>query len=331
MDDCSRSVNTARLLYGLASLANVNKYSCLEHLIPLLPSDLEDIYNASANKTLGVDDYMGFYDGRTHKLLGIVGGLEKNDPGYNICAARGRFREILSQHLDIQFKKQFKKYQVDKRGIIAYFNDGETARGDILVAADGARSAVRSQLLPGFQSTPSTYVAIHGNITLSKLEYSPIVGTGHTTGVVMADKGLKFYMVLLEYNADGTAVFNWNCSFQSEDSQADYEWTQTATQDSLHDQVLRLIQHFPPFVVDPIKAAGPSCVHQPPVGLFETVLPLGELPQGPVTLIGDSAHSMVREDTNICHLSPLTLLRRFLSEAWAPILPSLMPVILEEL
>ena len=36
-------------------------------------------------------------------------------------------------------------------------------------------------------------------------------------------------------------------------------------------------------------------MQQPPIRLLETVLPVDSLPQGQVTLLGDSAHSMVRQ------------------------------------
>jgi 2-polyprenyl-6-methoxyphenol hydroxylase-like FAD-dependent oxidoreductase len=49
--------------------------------------------------------------------------------------------------------------QTGSDGVIAVFADGSQVRGDLLIAADGFRSTVRSQLLPGVEPAYAGYIA----------------------------------------------------------------------------------------------------------------------------------------------------------------------------
>ena len=60
------------------------------------------------------------------------------------------------------FGMNFERLEQDAGGVTAIFSDGTTARGDLLVAADGIRSAVREQVLPDAQPRYAGYVAWRG-------------------------------------------------------------------------------------------------------------------------------------------------------------------------
>jgi 2-polyprenyl-6-methoxyphenol hydroxylase-like FAD-dependent oxidoreductase len=57
------------------------------------------------------------------------------------------------------FGKGFTAFERTPKEIIAYFNDGSQARADLLIGADGLRSAVRAQLFPGLEPAYAGYVA----------------------------------------------------------------------------------------------------------------------------------------------------------------------------
>jgi len=57
------------------------------------------------------------------------------------------------------FGKGFRSFEESSGGVIARFEDGSEARGDLLIGADGLRSAVRGQLFQGVEPRYAGYVA----------------------------------------------------------------------------------------------------------------------------------------------------------------------------
>jgi 2-polyprenyl-6-methoxyphenol hydroxylase-like FAD-dependent oxidoreductase len=67
-------------------------------------------------------------------------------------------RSALPVH-DYRLGKKLRRIEQDRDGVTATFADGSSERGDLLVGADGIRSAVRAQLLPDAQPIYAGYVA----------------------------------------------------------------------------------------------------------------------------------------------------------------------------
>lgn len=57
------------------------------------------------------------------------------------------------------FGKAFASLQQDDKGVTARFEDGTSATGDLLIGADGLRSAVRGQIMPHVEPQYAGYVA----------------------------------------------------------------------------------------------------------------------------------------------------------------------------
>ena len=82
-------------------------------------------------------------------------------------ASRITLRQVLLSGLDsVQFGKTFSRYEERDDQIIVHFEDGSSARGDILVAADGGGSRLRRQFLPQAQRIDTGVVGIAGKIFL---------------------------------------------------------------------------------------------------------------------------------------------------------------------
>lgn len=258
----------------------------------LLPQDITSLYNASANHSIGKPDGFEFIDGKTHETLGVVGNVRQTHLGHNISASRDLFRKILMEHLDVRHGKRFVRYEENRNAIKVLFEDGTSATGDLLVGADGANSRVRSQLIEGFEATPSNLVTFHGNTLLESELYEPLIEKGNT-GIIVGQDGLKFILLLLEYLDDGKALFNWTCSFKCKDAVSENQWADTASKEELFEKAMGLIGHLPDRIVEAVRKTTSAGVHKPPIKLLETLLPNQSLPRGRITLVGDAAHSMV--------------------------------------
>jgi 2-polyprenyl-6-methoxyphenol hydroxylase-like FAD-dependent oxidoreductase len=83
--------------------------------------------------------------------------------------SRITLRQVLLSGLDnvVQFGKAFVRYEELPTGRIrAYFEDGSTAEGDVLVAADGGGSRVRRQYLPHAERVETGVIGIAGKVFL---------------------------------------------------------------------------------------------------------------------------------------------------------------------
>jgi 2-polyprenyl-6-methoxyphenol hydroxylase-like FAD-dependent oxidoreductase len=84
--------------------------------------------------------------------------------------SRMTLRQVLMTGLDdvVEFGKRFERYEHNPDGTVtAYFADGTSATGDLLVGADGAKSPVRGQYLPQLRTLDSGIIAIAGKLPIT--------------------------------------------------------------------------------------------------------------------------------------------------------------------
>lgn len=232
---------------------------------------------------------------------------------------RNLLRTILMEKLEIHSSKHFVSYDLRERSVIVKFKDGTISEGTLLVGADGANSRVRAALLNGFEATHSRAVMLNGSVELSKEQWDPILKHG-TGGTLFGEPGLKGNFLLGAFLEDDRALINWCLAWTSSDVESDLKWTSTANGDQLFNWAKEISSHLPSYLVDAVNQTGPEGMQRPPIRLLETVLPHDTLPSGPVTLVGDAAHSMVSLHLISCNLksrSAKLTLNRSLFEAWA--------------
>ena len=90
------------------------------------------------------------------------GGIVADEPRPRMMTAWSRLYRPLKDLLPAELyhpAKSLVRVEQDERGVTAIFADGTRETGDILVGADGARSAVRAQLCPQAKTEYAGYIA----------------------------------------------------------------------------------------------------------------------------------------------------------------------------
>jgi 2-polyprenyl-6-methoxyphenol hydroxylase-like FAD-dependent oxidoreductase len=135
-----------------------------------LPPHLFDIFD----RTCGASNTaVRFFTEQMRVLLAFDGDLVTDaDPvARHRAASRITLRQVLLAELDnVYFGKTFERYEQRDGRIIAYFEDGTSAEGDVLVAADGGGSRVRRQFLPHAQRIDTGVAGIAGKIFLDSAQ-----------------------------------------------------------------------------------------------------------------------------------------------------------------
>jgi 2-polyprenyl-6-methoxyphenol hydroxylase-like FAD-dependent oxidoreductase len=122
--------------------------------------------------------------------------------------SRITLRQVLLSGLDdvVHFGKTFVRYEEAPTGrIVAHFEDGTAAEGDVLVAADGGGSRVRRQFLPHAERLDTGFVGIAGKVFLdneSRNQIAPLLGNGMT--LASGKGGYSLFVALQEI--DGVAA-----------------------------------------------------------------------------------------------------------------------------
>ncbi len=113
---------------------------------------------------LMIDESIGV---RVHSKICLdkAGNVIHEVPVDRIMTAWGRFYRPLKNIFPADryhFGMPMERFEQDKDGATAIFANGSRARGDLLIGADGIRSAVRAQLMSDVQPRYAGYVAWRG-------------------------------------------------------------------------------------------------------------------------------------------------------------------------
>jgi 2-polyprenyl-6-methoxyphenol hydroxylase-like FAD-dependent oxidoreductase len=229
--------------------------------------------------------------------------------------SRITLRQVLLSGLDdvVQFGKTFARYEQLPTGRIrAHFEDGTTADGDVLVAADGGGSRVRRQFLPHAERIDTGIVGIAGKVFLdgdNRQRIAPELRNGLT--LASGRGGYCMFVALQEIG--GAAVEGFGGNDESAAAGAHFDnarsylmWAFGARREQLGldgldiDRVtgeeLRAIalnamavRSWDGRFRDLVRLADPETINAIAI---RTSVPVAPWPTERITLLGDAIHSM---------------------------------------
>jgi 2-polyprenyl-6-methoxyphenol hydroxylase-like FAD-dependent oxidoreductase len=228
-------------------------------------------------------DAVTFYDQQLGPLLRRGGDPATRRRGVDRVALQALLLDGLTDI--VHFGKKFVDYEAGHDGLVcALFEDGTSAEGEVLVAADGANSRVREVRLPGLERQDLGVLTIAGRFPLSGEPPLPAAFTdGSVNNVVPDGPG---WMFAAAWRMPGADYVTWAYAGARADFPDDVE--------HMSGQALQqLVLH---------RVAGWSSVLRLLVRDCQvdtlTAMPLKSMPQlepwesDAVTLIGDAVHNM---------------------------------------
>ena len=148
-------------------------------------------------------------------------------------------RTLLSTGVDIKFGKEASRIEEsDTEGVTVFFTDGTSAKGDVLVGADGTHSAVRPHVLkkPNEEvlvQFPATIIA--GEVKLSGKEMEEQLRLGHSAIMNIQADGILFSGVnkvtVSEETGETTGDYYWVLSVMDPTVDQPGHWTKTSSQE----------------------------------------------------------------------------------------------------
>jgi 2-polyprenyl-6-methoxyphenol hydroxylase-like FAD-dependent oxidoreductase len=271
-----------------------------------LPPHLFDAFDRTCGKP---GRAIHFMTERMRPLMSIDAGMVKNDDAIarHRSVSRITLRQVLMAELpELHFGKTFARYEERGGQVVAHFEDGTSAEGDILVAADGAGSRVRRQFLPDAPLIDTGVVGIGGKVFLDQMHdrVAPQLRDGMC--LVAGRDGVCLFVAMQEVNdAVGAIGLNEIDSVQSgavfENTRSYVMWGLGATRARLgiptdeHDPArlaeiaARAVAGWAPEFRTLVALADPTTLSQ---FAIRTSTVVGPWPTGRVTLIGDAIHAM---------------------------------------
>lgn len=255
------------------------------YCIGIDPTGLEVLNKIQALKNLLADDSDSAFPISYFKLVNIYFRklVQFNAKGMKLIY-REDLRRALLTNLDVQWKKRFLSYKIVDDGIEANFEDGTTVHGTILIGCDGAKSLVRTQLIPDFKRDDLRVINVAGSTNQIE-DLTKIQEVGKDSLVrIFGKQGHSLLILPIRQS------WMWSLSWPEKGEHEEQNFSsnrliEKAQQYFQNDEVLRLLERSSssPFL-GPYRLYSAPCLKQNP------------FPNNPrITLLGDSAHPMTTQ------------------------------------
>ncbi|KAI1816161.1 FAD/NAD(P)-binding domain-containing protein [Poronia punctata] len=285
VDEHSRFQGWAVALYGVI----------IDEMTSSFPSDLPDFRDSTSHLApLSLPSQICmYYSGKEGRI-----GFEDSSEFPIVRAERMRLRSWLARNLHIQWGKRATRVEHSHEGVEVHFDDGTSAKGDILVGADGVHSIVKKHLLQHAVSSGLNLVplaTIVGELTLSGDAFKRQLALGHSGYMYMSQElGFWSFCGLHRVLEDGVSGrFYWMFLQQDSGVSDQDHWLQTASQQKKLGYVLRLTAQLPDRFREIFELTPVSGIREEAHVWRDFDLSKVDVPAGRIVLLGDAAHTMV--------------------------------------
>ena len=282
-----------------------------EALRRVLPPDLFELYLDTSRESYDRPESIvldpGFNEITSNPHMGPPNVGPRNHTGVH----RRTLRQVLSGRLGdlLHVGSPVASYVEDADGVTATLADGSTAHGDVLVGADGIRSAVRSQLLPHVPVIPTGIrgIGVFGRTPLTP-ELDALMTDILNQGVLMAvDRaGSRLLIATFRPRRPATEAARELAPDVEVDDVPAYvmiscsvmpgtvvppasEWT-AQTPGVLQASMLEAVADWHPAAKALVAGLDPDSIFAIPFGFLE---PAEDWEPSRVTILGDAAHGML--------------------------------------
>ena len=269
----------------------------------------ESVFQKLAESSARASQGVSFLDERLKPLLTVD--LPNADLGSVDCSrpiSRIDLRQVLLEGLDdiVHFGKKFVGFDDTPDGeVVARFEDGTTATGDLLVGADGANSYVRARLLPYTRRVETGVMAVSGRIGLNEQVRAltpPAIFRGPT--LMLGPRGCFLFANAMEYedaSVSGSCLKLNRCDIPSGDRDEYVMWgfsarrekfapflnRHSSDEEALKTMVLTLMRDWDPGLRWIVQNSSPISTFS-----VKTAIPVPTWETRNVTLLGDALHNM---------------------------------------
>jgi len=270
-----------------------------------IPGELYDLYVATCARSPR-------YFNMLTEQLGEVLSFDIDDASPNALdgeknVIRKTLRRVLLRGLedDVFFGKTLETYTNNADGsVTACFQDGSFATGDVLVGADGTRSAVRKQRLPEARLEDTGIMSLGGKVPMT-VETKALLSDKMFKGMslIMAPMGFGAIVHSLEFadtRSDPGFAARWPDFVEALDEDS-IGWGLWGAQqnfprdpaglsgEQLRELGLEITRDWHPHLRALIRMTAPSTIHDVKM---RTSVPLTPWTSSNVTLLGDAVHTM---------------------------------------
>ncbi|MDX3662854.1 NAD(P)/FAD-dependent oxidoreductase [Streptomyces sp. ID05-26A] len=231
---------------------------------------------------------------RTEKYKELLVGevdTDRDDSRSEKSVSRIAMRTALLGGLDdvVHFDKAFRHYSRNDDGTVtAYFDDGTSETGDVLVGADGAQSRVRKLRLPDARVVDTGITSIAGKLPLTE-ENAKLLPPLADGGITLLFGTRGEFVIIHVMRFDGTGVEDDYIMWGYAAAHDRFPDMKGMSQAELKQVVLTTTPKFHPDLRKLFALATPETVFQIKVRTSERLQPWEP---NNVTMIGDSVHLM---------------------------------------